>query len=140
MGTADAQAAQAIGLLQERLARAFASRDFDAVMQCYAGDAVLLAPGRAAACGKMAIAAELRAAFSDPHVAVAVRTTRIEVSAGGDLACAWGTGLTTITEAATGRQTTVASKWLAVYRRHADGWQIAADAFNADEPDAVTSG
>jgi ketosteroid isomerase-like protein len=28
----------------------------------------------------------------------------------------------------------VASKWLAVYRRGADGWQVVADAFNTDAP------
>ena len=32
--------------LQERLARAFENRDFEAVLGCYAADAVLLAPGK----------------------------------------------------------------------------------------------
>jgi uncharacterized protein (TIGR02246 family) len=126
-----ASAEQQIDLLQQRLARAFQVRDFEAVLRCYAGDAVLLAPGRPPAHGQAAIALELRAAFSDPQVAVAVRTSRIEVSAAGDLAWGWGTGLTTITDPATGRLTTVASRWLAVYRRQADGWRIAADIFNA---------
>ena len=80
-----------------------------------------------------AIAAELRAAFSDPNVEVTVRSTRIEVSADERLASAWGSGLTTITDPATGRKTRIASKWLAVYRREGDGWKVAADAFNADD-------
>ena len=135
MRTADGNPAQAIDLLQERLARAFEARDFEAVLACYADDAVLLAPGRPPALGREAIAIELQAAFSDPQVAVAVRTRRIEVCAQGDLACAWGTGLTTITDPATGRLTILPSKWLAVYRRQADGWRVAADTFNADDPD-----
>jgi uncharacterized protein (TIGR02246 family) len=126
-------AEQAIRLLQDEMARAFGNRDFDAVLRCYAGDAVLLAPGRPAAVGSAAIAAELRAAFSDPNVEVTVRSTRIEVSADERLASAWGSGLTTITDPATGRKTRIASKWLAVYRREGGGWKVAADAFNADD-------
>jgi uncharacterized protein (TIGR02246 family) len=124
----------AIRLLQERLARAFTNRDFEAVMRCYADDAVLLAPGRPAATGKAAIAVELRAAFSDPDVDVVVTTTRIEVAADDRLASAWGSGLTTITDLLTQRRTRIPSKWLAVYRRDMDGWQVIADAFSVDEP------
>jgi uncharacterized protein (TIGR02246 family) len=137
MGTADGQAAQAIGHLQERLARAFQGRDFETVLGCYAEDAVLLAPGRPPARGKAAIEMELRAAFANPQVSVTVRITRTEVAPAGDLAWAWGDGLTTITDPATRRQSVSASKWLAVYRRQPDGWRIAADAFNTDDPQVV---
>jgi uncharacterized protein (TIGR02246 family) len=123
-----------IRLLQERMARAFANRDFEAVLHCYADDAVLLAPGRPAAAGKPAITQELRAAFSDQGVEVVVCTTRIEVAPDRRLASAWGTGLTTVTEAGSGRRTRIASKWLAVYRRDTAGWKVVADAFNTDEP------
>jgi uncharacterized protein (TIGR02246 family) len=133
MATAHEEAAQAIGLLLERLARGFDSRDFETVLSCYAEDAVLLAPGRPPARGKAAIGMELRAAFANPQVSVTVRITRTEVAPAGDLAWAWGDGLTTITDPATGRQSGCASKWLAVYRRQADGWRIAADAFNTDD-------
>ena len=120
--------------LQERLARAFTNRDFDAVLRCYADDAVLLAPGRPAAAGKAAISAELQAAFADPNVDVVVQAARIEVAADDRLASAWGTGLTTITDPRTQGRTRIASKWLAVYRREADGWKVVADAFNVDAP------
>jgi uncharacterized protein (TIGR02246 family) len=120
--------------LQERLARAFADRDFEAVSRCYADDAVLLAPGRPAAAGKPAILDELQAAFSDASVEVVVRTTRIEVAPDHHMASAWGTGLTTITDPATHEKAHIASKWLAVYRRDADGWKVLADAFNVDAP------
>jgi uncharacterized protein (TIGR02246 family) len=125
---------EAIRLLQQRLARAFTARDFDAVLDCYTDDAVLLAPGRPAALGKAAIARELRAAFADPNVDVTVTTARIEIAADARLASAWGTGLTTVTDAATLHQARIASKWLAVYRRDIDGWKVIADAFNVDEP------
>jgi uncharacterized protein (TIGR02246 family) len=131
--SAKSGAEEAIRLLQDEMARAFSNREFDAVMRCYAGDAVLLAPGRPAAVGSAAIALELRAAFADPDVEVAVRSTRIDVSADERMAAAWGSGLTTITDPATGRKTRIASKWLAVYRREGDGWKVAADAFNADD-------
>ena len=124
----------AIRLLQERLARAFSARDFDAVLSCYAEDAVLLAPARPAAVGRAAIAVELRAAFADPDVEVEVTTAGIDVAADGRDASAWGTGLTTITDPVSRRVSRVASKWLAVYRREADGWKVVADAFNLDAP------
>lgn len=116
------------------MARAFGDRDFEAVMRCYADDAVLLAPGRPAALGWAAIATELRAAFSDPDVAVVVQLARIEVSPDDRLASAWGTGLTTLTEPLSRRVSHVRSRWLAVYRREADGWKVVADAFVVDEP------
>jgi uncharacterized protein (TIGR02246 family) len=120
--------------LQERLARAFGDRDFEAVLRCYADDAVLLAPGRPAATGKAAISAELQAAFSNPNVEVVVRATKIDIAADDRLANAWGTGLTTIADPRTRDETRIASKWLAVYRREADGWKVVADAFNVDAP------
>jgi uncharacterized protein (TIGR02246 family) len=120
--------------LQERLASAFTSRDFEVVLDCYAEDAVLLAPGRPAATGRAAIAAELRAAFADANVEVVVSTTRIDVAADDRLASAWGTGLTTITDPLTRKTTRIPSKWLAVYRRGAKGWEVVADAFNVDAP------
>jgi len=124
----------AIRLLQEEMARAFSRRDFDAVMRCYAEDAVLLVPARPAAVGKAAIATELRAAFSDPKVEVVVTTVGIDVATDERNASAWGTGLTTITDPVSRAVTRVTSKWLAVYRREADGWKVVADAFNVDAP------
>ena len=64
------------------MSRAFAARDFEAVMRCYADDAVLLAPGRPAAVGKAAIAAELRAAFDLPADA-AVLVFEVDAAGGG---------------------------------------------------------
>lgn len=129
---ADAEAA--IRRLQQELARAFHARDFAAVLRCYAADAVLLAPGRPAAVGHAAIGAELRSAFTDPAVDVDVRIERIEVSEDGCMAHAWGTGLTTVDEPGPDGSGSIASKWLAVYRREDDGWRLAADCFNLDTP------
>jgi len=59
---------------------------------------------------------------------VEVTAMRVVVAASGDLAYAFGTGVTQGEPPDDGTR----SKWIAVLRREAQGWKIVADTFNAD--------
>jgi ketosteroid isomerase-like protein len=67
-------------------------------------------------------------------VKVVLRSERVELSAGGDLAYAWGSGLTTGGDME--RIPAIPGKWMAVYRKRAGAWTIAADTFN-DGPEGT---
>jgi uncharacterized protein (TIGR02246 family) len=119
--TDDAQ----IRALEGRLGQAVAAHDFDTAMRCYARDAVLLLPGQARLEGREAIGKFLRASFADARNSIGVMIDRVEVDAAGELAFAYGTGLTTA--GGPGAPQTSASKWLAVFRKRDGAWEIAAD-------------
>jgi uncharacterized protein (TIGR02246 family) len=123
-GTADDARIRA---LQVKLGQAMAVRDFDTALHCYAPDAVLLLPGLPRITGRDAIGKALRTAFADPRLSVEVFVDRIEIDGSGQLAFAYGTGLTTQTDR--GSVARVASQWLAVFRKRDEVWEIAADAF-----------
>ena len=107
------------------LGRRIEARDFDAAAACFAADAVLLLPGQPMASGAVAIRVALAAMFAAGSPAVEVSVRRIEVAASGELAYAYGTGLTHA-------PTPLRSKWIAVFRWQDGAWRIAVDAFNAD--------
>jgi uncharacterized protein (TIGR02246 family) len=117
---------------QDELARAFAARDLDAALRCYAADAVLMLPGQPALSGREAIGKALATALADPRVSLEVHTTRIELAHCAELAYACGTGLTTVAGVAGAGATRAASKWLAVFRKRDGAWEIVADAYNED--------
>jgi uncharacterized protein (TIGR02246 family) len=117
---------------QEQLAHAFARRDLEAALRCYAADAVLMLPGQPALSGREAIGESLKAVFADPRISIEVRTTRIEIAHSVDLAYAFGTGLTTVAGGVGADATRSASKWLAVFRKRDGAWEIVADAYNED--------
>lgn len=125
-GTSDEEQIRA---LEAKLGRAVAARDFDTALQCYARDAVLLLPGQVRIEGREAIGKTLRAAFADPHSKVEVQVDLVEVDATGQLAFAYGTGLTT-DGGGPGAPPFSTSKWLSVFRKHDGAWEIAADAVN----------
>lgn len=118
-----------IRALEAKLGQAMAARDFDTALQCYARDAVLLLPGQVRIEGREAIGKMLRAAFADPRSKVEVQVDRVEVDAAGEMAFAYGTGLTTVAEGP-GAPPFSTSKWLSVFRKRDGAWEIAADAFN----------
>lgn len=126
--------------LRATLAKAndeFAAHDFDAAMKLYADDAALFVPGAGIIQGSDNLRAALKGAFSDPNSAITITPTKVEVARSGELAYAYGTGLTVTTDPATGKKTRQPSKWVTVFRKQRDGsWQAIADIFNNDGPPA----
>jgi uncharacterized protein (TIGR02246 family) len=109
------------------LGRSIEARDFDAAAACFATDAVLMLPGQPIIIGSAAIRAALAGMFTQETPAVEVTVRCVEASASGDLAYAYGNG---VTHAPMPRR----SKWIAVLRRqHGAGeWRIVADIFNEE--------
>jgi uncharacterized protein (TIGR02246 family) len=130
--------AAAEGAIRQLLAdsqRNFAAHDFDKVMKFYASDSVLFLPGKPMLKGSEAIKAAMRDTFGDPNVTIDVNPESIVVAASGEIAYAYGTGISTITDPVNKSVTTARSKWVTVFKKQPDGsWQAAADIYNSDEP------
>ena len=125
--------AEAIKATLAKAEEAFKTREFDAAMSMYADNAVLLVPGAPIIEGKDAIEGALQGTLADPNSTITITPTKIEVARSGELAYAYGTGLTVTTDATTGKTTRQASKWVTVFKKQADGsWQAVADSFNND--------
>ncbi len=122
-----------IRALEARLGQAMAAHDLDVALRCYAQDAVLLLPGRPGISGREAIRDALRAAFAGPRASIAVQVQHVEVDAAGQMAFAYGIGLTTVGDGP-GAPPPSTSKWLSVFRKRDGAWEIAADAFNEPGP------
>jgi ketosteroid isomerase-like protein len=110
------------------LGRAIGARDFDAAVACFSAEAVLLMPGQSMVSGLPAIRAALEGLFGGGAPQVEVTVMRVVVAGSGDLAYAFGTGVTQGEPPHGGYR----SKWIAVLRREGQGWRIVADTFNAD--------
>jgi uncharacterized protein (TIGR02246 family) len=103
--------------------RQFAAGNFDAALDFYAKDAVLMLPGAPAIHGHEAIRAELERTFAAANVRVTLDVADIRVSRERDLAYAYGTALSTPGDLRT--------KWLAVLAPRSGQWRVVADMFNS---------
>jgi uncharacterized protein (TIGR02246 family) len=120
------------------LHEAFETHDFDAATKIYSSDAVLFAPGAPVIEGHEGIKAALQGAFSDPGTTISLTPTKIEVARAGDIAYAYGTSNTTMTDKDTGQKMEEKGKWVVVFKKQPDGsWQAVADIFNSDGPPAA---
>lgn len=108
-----------------KLGRSIEGRDFDAAAGCFAEDAVLLLPRHPVVRGVAAIRAALAGMFAAGSPGTEVMVLRVEIAGSNDLAYAWGSGVTH-------SDPPLRSKWIAVFRRQAGEWRIAADTFNED--------
>jgi len=115
--------------------KAYNAADGAAVAALYAGDAVLSAPGAAAARGK----AEIRQFYvKDVATFAAAGLTNVDgptsdVGVSGDLAWQWGTYKVTDKSGAT----VDAGKYLTVFQRKDGKWMIIRDTWNSDAAPAA---
>jgi ketosteroid isomerase-like protein len=103
--------------------RQFGAGNFEAALDFYAQDAVLMLPGAPAIHGNEAIRAELERTFAAARVTVALEVTDIRVSRERDMAYAFGT--------ATSNPGDIRTKWLAVLAPRSGRWRVVADMFNS---------
>ncbi len=111
------------------------SKDLEKIVSHYADDAIFMTAGMPAMKGKDATRAGMKAFLDDKDFALSFTPTRVEASKGGDLAYSHGTYTATLTNAKTKKPFTEIGKYVAVYRRQADGsWKAILDIDNADAP------
>ena len=125
-GGADEQAVRDADAEWSKVAGA---KDLDKTVSFYADDAMVLPPNEAAVTTKDGIR-NLWKGFLDSLQNISWKTTRVEVSKSGDMACLIGTYELTMND---GSKDT--GKYCEVWEKKADGkWKVATDMFSSDLP------
>ena len=120
--------------------RTAAAKDLEGTVSYYASDASMFQANAPIANGLEAIRkAWSQDLFATPGYALSWRTTKVEVSRGGDLGYASGTYEFTFNDAK-GMPVTYRGKYVEVWKKQADGaWKVVVDIYNSDLPAVTTS-
>jgi ketosteroid isomerase-like protein len=133
---ADTKVEQALRDLDAEWSKAAVAKDVDKTVSYYSDDAIVLPPNAPSATTKEAIRNVWKDIFTSPGLVISWKTTRVEVSRSGDMACVSGTYELT-TKDATGKSVSDRGKYLVVWEKQADGtWKAGADMWNSDLPAA----
>jgi uncharacterized protein (TIGR02246 family) len=112
-----------------------ATKDVDKFVSYFSDDASFLAPNEMLITGKDNIKAAFRPMLADPNFALTFQSTRGEASKSGDFVYVIGTYSMTISSPRDQKPVTDQGKYLAVYKKQADGnWKAVADMVNSDLP------
>ncbi len=112
------------------------AKDVERMVSGYTDDASLFRPNAPIATGKEAIRKVLSKSIERPGLSESNQVTKVEVSRMGDLAYSFGTYESTWNDPE-GNPVTMRGKWVAVYKKQADGqWKQVADIGNSDGPAA----
>jgi ketosteroid isomerase-like protein len=85
--------------------------------------------------GKDAIGKAMKDALADPNWSLALQPNQVEVSRGGDLGYTRGTYVLTATDPASKKAATEKGRFVAIFRKDADGsWKAVQDINNAEAP------
>ena len=109
-----------------------ATGDVARVVSVYAADGAFLAPNAPLARGRDAIEAVWSQLLAAPRLALRWAPVSIEVSRAGDMACEIGTYEMSM-DGPTGRIDDD-GKYVVVWRKRDDAWEVAADTFNSSRP------
>jgi ketosteroid isomerase-like protein len=105
------------------------AKDLDKTVAFYADDAIVLPPNEAAVTTKDGIR-NLWKGFLDSLTTISWKTTRVEVSKSGDMACLIGTYEMTMKDGSKDK-----GKYCEVWEKKAGGkWKVATDMFSSDLP------
>ncbi len=119
----------AIRALTDSWHDAFNAGDYDALVQLYTEDAVMMPPNQAAAEGRAAVQAWLGEFPTTSEVSLTI----VNIDGRGDLAYVRGTYSLTITMEGMPEAIRDTGKYLEIRRRQPDGsWPIAVDIYNSD--------
>jgi uncharacterized protein (TIGR02246 family) len=115
----------------------FAAKDMDKIVAHYTDDGSVLMTGIPIMTGKDSIRGVLKDVVADPGFGLELKTVKVEVSKGSDLAYSQGTYSFTSTDPKTKKPLVEKGKYVEVYKKQADGsWKIVEDMNNADAPAA----
>ncbi|MBV8895371.1 MAG: DUF4440 domain-containing protein [Acidobacteriaceae bacterium] len=136
---AQTAAIEAIKANEEQWNKDFQTKNVDALLAHYAGDATLMSPGVPAALGKDAIRVVLTQMVSDPALSLKFQARRVEVSKAGDVAFTEGSYELTYTGPGPKPMQDKGS-YVTTYRKLANGsWKAVSDIASSEVPPSVTS-
>ena len=101
----------------------------------YTDDGNVMVPGSPTMTGKDAIAKTMKDVLADPNWSLALQPVQVEVSRSGDLGYTRGTYVLTATDPASQKAATEKGRFVAIFRKQADGsWRVVEDISNAEAP------
>ncbi len=131
---ADTKIEQALRDLDAKWSAAAGAKDVDKTVSYYADSAVVMPPNASAAGTKETIRNVWQDLLASPGLVMSWKTTKVEVSTSGDLACVSGTYEVTMNDPS-GKPVNDHGKYVEVWEKQADGkWKCGTDIWNSDLP------
>ena len=116
-------------------ARDWGGKDADRIAAHYADNGNVIIPNAPMMTGKDAIGKGMKEALADPNWSLALQPVQVEVSKGGDLGYTRGAYVLTATDPASKKAITEKGRFIAIFRKGADGtWKAVEDINNAEAP------
>jgi uncharacterized protein (TIGR02246 family) len=113
----------------------YAGKDAAKLAAYYADDAVLMAPGMAAAKGKDEIRKELTEMVADPALSLKFQAARVEVARSGDIGYSQGSYTLTVTDPVSKQVIHDHGNYVTTYHKQPDGtWKAVADIATSEVP------
>ena len=135
-GTSGPAARSGAQIVEERWTKAAMANDVDAIVACYAPDAVLWGPGDPEARGTEAIRASYRGMLADNVIRdVVLAHTRHKES--GNVSAGWGNFTLTLAPKKGGAPVVVRGRFTEVVEKRGGEWLYVADHASADPPPAA---
>ena len=126
---------KAIQDLETQWNQDYVAKDAAKLVDHYADDAVLIAPGGPPAVGKDAIQKEMTQFVSDPALALQFHAAKVEVAKSGDIGYTEGSYTLTVTDPQTRQPINDHGSYVTTYRKQPDGsWKAVADIASSEAP------
>ena len=110
-------------------------KDAGRIAAHYTDDGNVMVPNSPIMTGKDAIGKVMKDALADPNWSLAMQAVQVEVSRSGDLGCTRGTYVLTATDPASKKAVTEKGRFVAIFRKEADGsWKAVQHINNAEAP------
>ena len=139
--TPDRRAADAQVLREGEVAafvKDWGGKDADRIAAHFTDDGNLMLPNAPVLTGKDAIGKTMKDAIADPNWSLALQPVQVEVSIGGDLGYTRGTYVLTATDPASKKIATEKGRFVAIFRKQADGsWKAIQEITNAEAPATI---
>jgi uncharacterized protein (TIGR02246 family) len=116
----------------------WSGKDADRIAAHYTNDGNLMVPNSPTMAGKDAIGKTMKDVLADPNWSLALQPVQVEVSRSGDLGYTRGTYVLTATDPASKKVATEKGRFVAIFRKEADGsWKAVQDITNAEAPATI---
>lgn len=126
---------KAITSLEVEANRSYVARNADKLVNFYASDAILMAPGALPASGIDAIRTEINEMIADPALSLSFQAKRVDVAKSGDLAFTQGSYQMTMSDPMTRKPIKDHGSYVTIYRKEADGaWKAEVDIATSELP------